>query len=112
MEEQLIDLQVGGQALDDVQFQVSDQFENLTLPQIKLERLALELNHLEEELNELGKDDIPGAFSDENEVSNQIQEVNLLREEMYKILGSEAFQHLEGKTKIEQLLEKGTQDSV
>ena len=31
---------------------------------------------------------------------------------MYKILGSEAFKSIEGRSKIEQLLDKGTQDSV
>ena len=51
----------------------------MALPQIKLERLALELNQLEDELNELEKDDIPGAFGDENDAKNQIKEVGYLR---------------------------------
>jgi hypothetical protein len=54
-------------------------YDSQTLPQIKLERLAAELNQLEEELMELEKDDIPGSFGDENDAKNQINEVNYLR---------------------------------
>jgi len=39
-----LDLQVGGEALDDISGHL---FDNQTLPAIKLERLALELNALE-----------------------------------------------------------------
>lgn len=74
------------------------------MPQIKLERLAMELNQLEQELTELEKDDIPSSFGDENDAKNQLVEVNYLRTEMIKIIGSDAFQNLDGKTKIEQLL--------
>jgi hypothetical protein len=66
-----------------------------------LERLALELNALEEELIELEKDEIPNVFEDEFSSKNQISEVNLLRQEMYKILGSEAFRSIEGRSAIE-----------
>ena len=87
-------------------------YDALTLPQIKLERLALELNQLEEELFEIEKTDIPGGFSDENDAHHHIKEVAYLRTEMQKILSSEAFVSLEGKTKIEKLLEQGTQTSI
>lgn len=66
-----------------------------------MERLALELNALEEELIELEKDEIPNVFEDEFSSKNQISEVNLLRQEMYKILGSEAFRSIEGRSAIE-----------
>jgi hypothetical protein len=39
----------------------------------------------------LEKDDIPGVFSDEYDSKNQIKQVDYLRQEMHKILGSEAF---------------------
>lgn len=45
-EEGLLDLQVGGYAPDDG-LEGPKMFDCLTLPQIKLERLALELNQLE-----------------------------------------------------------------
>lgn len=86
----------------------SSQFDSQTLPSIKLERLALELNQLEAELRELEKTDIPSGFSDENDASNHINEVGYLRTEMHKILGSEAFSSLEGKSDIQSLLEQGT----
>ena len=112
-EENLLDLQVGGMAGgEDNQLVFSSQYDNITLPQIKLERLALELNQLEEELQELEKEDIPGAFGNENDATHHIEEVNYLRNEMQTILGSDAFSSLEGKSKIERLLEQGTQTSI
>jgi len=104
--EDVLDLQVGGQAGEGAQG--LQMFDTLTLPQIRLERLALELNQLEDELLELEKNDIPGGFSDENDAKCHIKEVDYLRTEMQKILGSEAFTSLEGKSKIEKLLEQGT----
>ena len=108
--EDVLDLQVGGQAGEGAQG--LQMFDTLTLPQIRLERLALELNQLEDELLELEKNDIPGGFSDENDAKCHIKEVDYLRTEMQKILGSEAFTSLEGKSKIEKLLEQGTQASI
>lgn len=111
-EQSLLDLQVGGYASQDQALLFSSQFDTQTLPAIKLERLAVELNQLEAELRELEKTDIPSGFSDENDASNHINEVGYLRTEMHKILGSEAFSSLEGKSAIQSLLEKGTQASV
>lgn len=68
----------------------------------------MELNQLEEELRELEKTDIPSGFGDENDAANHINEVGYLRTEMQKILGSEAFSSLEGKSKIQTLLNQGT----
>lgn len=112
-ENNLHDLQVGGQAYEEQnELMNNDMYNQHTLPQIKLERLALELNQLEEELTELEKDDIPSAFGEENDAKYQLGEVGNLRDELQKIVGSEAFQSLDGKTKIEQFLNKGTQQSV
>ena len=74
--------------------------DNHILPQLKLERLAQELNNLELELNELEKSEIPNNFSDENDSSNHLKEIDFLRTEMEKILDSEAFHSLEGKSSI------------
>lgn len=106
----MLDLQVGGQAVDD---DIGGHlFDDQTLPAIKLERLAVELNTLEKELQELEKDDIPGGYSDDNDAVKHIQEIEYLRSEMDKILGSDAFESLEGKNKIENLLQGGTQIGI
>jgi hypothetical protein len=39
----------------------------------------LELNSLEKELQELGKTDIPGGYSDENDAVKHIDEIDFLR---------------------------------
>lgn len=72
----------------------------------------MELNQLEAELIELEKSDIPGGYSDENDSRSHLKEIDHLRAEMEKILGSEAFESLEGKSKIQALLKEGSQVSV
>ena len=83
-----------------------------TLPALKLERLASELNQLEDELKELEKWDMPGGYNDENDSQFHMKEIDFLRVEMEKILGSEAFVSLEGKSNIQELLQKETQSNV
>jgi len=61
---------------------------------------------------ELEKDDIPGGYSDDNDAHKHIQEIDYLRSEMDKILGSDAFESLEGRSKIENLLQGGTQIGI
>ena len=70
------------------------------MPAIKLERLAHELDGLEKELLELEKSDIKNGYSDENDADKHIEEIEFLRSEMDRILSSEAFEALEGKSKI------------
>lgn len=82
------------------------------MPQLKLERLATELNRLELELFQLEKEDIPGGYSEQNDSKSHLKEIDHLRVEMEKILGSEAFDSLEGKSKIQGLLNEGSQVSV
>ena len=65
------------------------------------------MNQLENELMDLQKTDIPNGYSDLNDASKHIQEISSLRVEMEKILSSEAFESLEGKTRIENLLNSG-----
>jgi len=68
------------------------------LPQIKLERLAQELNQLESELMELEKEDIPSGLNQENDSRHQLKEIDYLRTEMNNIVQSEAFSSIEGKS--------------
>jgi hypothetical protein len=109
-----LDLQVGGEATREQQLyeRIHHPDESYILPQLKLERLAVELNQLEAELVELEKSDIPGGYSDENDSKSHLKEIDHLRAEMEKILGSEAFESLEGKSKIQGLLKDGSQVSV
>ena len=51
-------------------------------------------------------------LSDENENVNHLKEIDHLRAEMGKILGSDAFVSHDGKSKIQELLNQGTQVSV
>lgn len=81
--------------------------ENHILPQLKLERLANELNQLEEELRDLEKDDVPSAFGDENECKSHLKEIEIMRDEMQNILNSEAFESLDGRTKLQGMLDEG-----
>lgn len=111
-QQNLLDLQVGGQAYEDHNILSASLLDQHTLPALKLERLAIELTQLEEELYELEKTDIPSGYSDENDTQNHIEEIEHLRIEMEKILGSEAFQSLEGKNKIQNLLNEGTQIGI
>ena len=104
----MLDLQVGGQAQDDIVIRTVGDLENQTLPALKLERLATELSQLEVELKELEKWDIPGGYNEENDSKFHLQEIDFLREEMEKILGSQAFVSLEGKSSIQELLQKET----
>ena len=67
---------------------------------------------MEAELLQLEKNEIPSTFSDELDCHNHLKEVDLLRSEMYKILGSEAFESLEGKSKIHEMLNEGSQQSI
>jgi hypothetical protein len=67
--------------------------------------LAEELNQLEQELLEIEKHDIPSGFDEELDAKHHIREVGYLRDEMQKIISSEAFSSLEGKSKIQQLLD-------
>lgn len=82
------------------------------MPQLKLERLAIELSQLEAELVELEKTDIPGGYSDANDSKSHLREIDHLRSEMENIIGSEAFESLEGKSRIQDLLKEGSQGSV
>lgn len=61
---------------------------------------------------ELEKSDIPGGFSDTNDCKSHLREIEHLRVDMGKILGSDAFDSLEGKSKIQELLNEGSQVSV
>ena len=61
---------------------------------------------------ELEKTDIPSGFSDANDCKSHLREIEGLRTDMGKILESEAFESLEGKQKIQQLLNEGSQASV
>lgn len=72
--------------------------EDQTLPALKLERLAQELNQLEKELFLLEKSDIPSGYGDDNDSSHHLKEIDYLRVEMEKILGSEAFESLDGRS--------------
>jgi len=65
-EQHLLDLQVGGEATRDNELyeRIHHPEESYILPQLKLERLAVELNTLETELVELGKSDIPSGYGD------------------------------------------------
>ena len=63
-ESSLLDQQAGQAAKD------MSLGENQTLPQIKLERLANELNQLENELRDLEKDDIPNQYNSEFDSTN------------------------------------------
>jgi hypothetical protein len=67
---------------------------------------------LETELGDLEETDIPGGYSDTNDCKSHLKEIEHLRAEMGKILGSEAFDSLEGKSKIQELLNEGSQVSV
>ena len=113
-EQNLLDLQVGGEATREQQLyeRIHHPDESYILPQLKLERLAVELTQLEAELVELEKSDIPGGYSDENDSKSHLKEIDHLRAEMEKILGSEAFESLEGRSKIHDLLNEGSQISV
>ena len=101
-EAELRDMQVGGQAAREQELyeRVTCPDESYVLPQLKLERLAEELNQLEEELRALEKTEIPSQIDDENDSINHIREIEFLRTEMAKILNSDAFDSLEGKSKI------------
>ena len=61
------------------------------LPQFKLDRLAQELEQIETELLELEKSDMKGNYSEESETINHLKEIDHLKAEMAKILGSDAF---------------------
>lgn len=67
---------------------------------------------LEQELLELEKTDIPCGFDEELDAKQHIREVSYLRDEMQKIIGSEAFGCLDSKSKIQGLLDQGTQSSI
>lgn len=73
----LLDLEVGGMAQDTELLQ-----NNAVIPLIKMERLAEELNQLEQDLIKLEKDDIPNTFSSEEDAKHYIKEVIYLRDEM------------------------------
>ena len=64
-----LDLQVGGPATLEEQLYegINHPNEHHVLPQFKLDRLAQELQQLENELLELEKSDIKGNYADENE---------------------------------------------
>lgn len=64
------------------------------------------------ELAELEKTDIPGGYGDSNDCKSHLKEIEQLRGEMGTILGSQAFDSLEGKSKIQELLKQGSQISV
>jgi len=74
--------------------------------------LAVELNALETELIELEKSDIPSGYSNENDSKSHLTEVERLRAEMGKILGSEAFESLDSKPNAEELLDVRSQSNV
>lgn len=101
-EQNLLDLQVGGEAAREQELyeRINHPDESNILPQLKLERLAVELAQLETELVELEKTDIPGGYSDANDAKSHLKEIDHLRTEMEGILGSEAFESLEGKSRI------------
>ena len=65
-----------------------------TMPSIKLDRLAIELEQIEAELKELEKDDIPSGYGPENDAQNHIKEIRYLREEMKTILDSDIFKNM------------------
>ena len=67
---------------------------------------------METELTELEKSDIPSGYSKENDSKSHLTEIEHLRVEMGKILGSEAFESLDSKPSIEELLNEGSQVSV
>ena len=83
---ELEDLQVGGPAAKESELLTMS--DSHILPQLKLERLAQELNQLEVELVELEKSEIPNNFSDENDSAHHLKEIDFLRTEMEKILDS------------------------
>lgn len=74
--------------------------------------MAQELEQLEDELMELEKSDMKGNYSEESESINHLKEIDHLKAEMGKILGSDAFVSHDGKSKIQDLLNQGTQVSV
>ena len=68
-------------------------------PQLKMDRLSAELDLLESELIELENSDI-NDNNEENLNLNHMKEIDHLRVEMEKILGSDAFNSNSGKSKI------------
>ena len=75
-----------------------DAFDDNTLPQIKIDRLSKELDDLQLELEELDKTEIRGTFNTDNDAKTHIKEIAYLRTEMEKILNSEAFKSMDGKS--------------
>lgn len=51
-------------------------------------------------MSELEKSDIPSGYTDENDSKYHLKEIEYLRDEMHKIIESEAFESLEGRSKI------------
>ena len=89
-----------------------DTFNDHTLPQIKLDRLSKELDDLQIELEDLDRTEIQGGFNQDNDAKTHIKEISYLRSEMEKILSSDAFKSIEGKSSIEKQLNTGTHSGV
>ena len=70
---------------------------------MKLERLALEMDHIEGELKEIERGNLGNTEGEDVDQSDHIGEVHYLRTEMEKILGSDAFQSEEGKSRIQNI---------
>ena len=70
------------------------------------------MDHIEGELKEIERGNLGNTEGEDVDQSDHIGEVHYLRTEMEKILGSDAFQSEEGKSRIQNLLDGNTQMGI